>query len=256
MSYEVLHKLSLVPQGTITSKFRKRVYGELKSKRKESKIPSGNITPSRLLWPDQHKKLWMMRVPIAERKLSIATMRRMERGNIIEQWLLDTVPPLDDQMVINYRGVEGKADRLEDSSSWGFGQDTMLNEIKSVTDEFNAFYPLSKWEEVKDRPLYEHCIQQATYALGRGDLYFAVSYVRSEDLCIITHVMLTDHFRKDVNLLIDNLEGLKMLRTIPMYKPTSDTYNRYPEYRHMSAEELHEAYLGITLGQRTLEAVV
>lgn len=217
----------------------------------EEREPSGRMSATRLLWPTQWQVLWTLGVPPTKEafetgnptKMNTLKLRHFARGRQCEDWLEEIFPPIEAQVLVNYRDWVGYADRIDSGDMFGVLDDLPV-EVKSVKAD--------KWyrmfiDKAGDGPQYDHVLQANFYAIGLKKKHFALLYLKSDTLETRCFVYDTDDYRKDVDKQIDLYEEALTLDTIPVFKAKVEyqkdsKYNIYSEYMNMKPDKLLEVY--------------
>jgi len=202
--------------------------------------PSGKLSASKLGDPVQWQILHTLGVP--KKELDAYTLRKFERGNDVEAWLVNFVPALvGKQLFLQYREVVGYADCVVDTTEdYDFKVGVVPMEIKSVT---NANY---KWIKNGSGPKDNHALQAAFYGLAMGAENALLSYVASDDYRVKCFVIEVADYQERIDQAIDCYNENRLVweqdGLIPVFKPIEKwqenlKYNQYPDFVGLSSEE-------------------
>lgn len=229
---------------TITSQYIDRwIDGILVSNNeiKESKhVSSGKLSASMLGKPLQSQILKAKGVP--QKALDPYTLRKFQRGNDVEKWLVSVLPGLvTTQKFVEYRGVVGYVDAVVSTNAWEKNFGIIPLEVKSVT---NAKYKMISKSGQADRG---HILQSTLYALSQASGHFAITYVASDDYRVNTFVYKTSDYATEVNRIIDAYDKQLATGRIPEFKAeekwmTNPKYADYPEFIGLTEEECNKKF--------------
>lgn len=206
-----------------------RILIERDDKRNSKHKSSGRLSASTLGWPLQWQVLKYLKVDSVPK--DTYTLRKFLRGTQIEDWLVTMIPDVaDTQVFCEYRDTVGYVDVLTKD---------MPHEVKSTT---NAKY---KWITKLNKPDESHALQGAFYAIARGYQNFAIDYVASDDLRVITFVMDVRHYKKKIDDIIDTYQKQIEKKEVPVFVPffdwqTNIKYNDYPEWSQLNADDIKD----------------
>lgn len=191
----------------------------------EEREPSGRLSAGKLGWALQHQMLHYFKVqgePVDE-----YTLRKFQRGNDVEDRIINWINPQETQKEVWYRDVIGYVDMVWDEYPY---------EVKSITNM--AF----KYKQ-KEGPSRGHRLQAMHYALALGKKKFYIVYVASDDyrtLCFEEEVT------NEVDQIIDEYEAQirKRKNRIPVFEAREKwqamkQYNGYPEWLSLNQEEIN-----------------
>lgn len=193
--------------------------------------PSGKLSAGKLGSPLQWAVLHVLGVP--GKDLEEYVIRKFERGNHVEEWLVGQMPGLiNKQKFVEYRDAVGFVDALVDMRDWNLDIGVIPHEVKSVT---NANY---KWIQ-RDGYKTPHALQGAFYALALGADKFALNYVATDDYRVTTYMLETKDFKDRIDKVIDDFKATIAEGEIPPFEPLekwqeNDKYNSYLEFKDLS----------------------
>lgn len=208
------------------------------NKRKTVKhTPSGKLSASMLGQPTQWQVL--KNIGVKPKPFDEYTLRKFERGNHVEDWLVSQMPGvMDKQKYCEYRGVIGYCDTvINTSEGYDFKNGCIPNEVKSIT---NAAY---RWLS-RDRAIkYPHALQGALYALAEGASHFAVTYVASDDYRVMMLIEKTAKYKKDIDKIVDTYNKCIEDKKVPTFEAvekwqSQKQYNSYFEWMKLSSTEI------------------
>lgn len=197
---------------------------------------SGKLTASGLGDPLQWQVLKSLK--IGERVVDEYTLRKFLRGQQIEEWF---VSQLDDvvkkQEFVEYRGVIGFMDVLMDTKSCDFPVGVIPHEVKSVTNA--KFKRLVKQKEAD----IQHRLQAGLYALATNSEHYAVDYIASDDLRVMTFVYKTTEIQPAIDQIITEYDAQMAKQQVPVFSARlawqeQDLYNKFPEWSKLTQDEI------------------
>lgn len=199
-------------------------------------ISSGKLSASQLGSPLQWQILKTL--GIGQRKVDEYTLRKFFRGKEIEKWLLSEMDGvIEQQKSIEYRGMVGFVDAMVDTKNYDFKFGVIPHEVKSVTN--------LKFKRIVSQKSADngHILQAASYALATGSEHFAIDYVASDDLRILTFVYPVTGVKPVINAVIDRYQAQLKLKQVPIFianeKWQSDIkYNNYPEWTDLTQDQI------------------
>lgn len=215
---------------TITTNLRE---AEIAESAKHS--PSGKLSASGLSSPVQWQVLKTLGVGV--RHYDDYTLRKFKRGRDIEDWLMTHIPGIvETQKPVSYRNVVGLVDAVVDTADYDHKLGVIPHEVKSVT---NAKY---KRIEKEGRADEGHMFQGGLYALALGSPYYAIDYVASDDLRVLSYVYPTKDIKPAIEAIIDRYDDCIKRQVIPVfearYKWQADKkYTQYEEWQGLTEEE-------------------
>lgn len=207
---------------------------------RENHKTSGKLSASMLNDPLQWKILKVLGVPSKE--LEEYTLRKFFRGKQIEDWVISEIPDvIEKQKIVEYKDCIGFADALIDTKDWDFKLGVIPVEIKSVA---NAKYKRIVSSGGADKG---HILQAGYYALGLQKEHFAVIYVASDDLRILTYIYETKDYQQEIDEIIERFYTALKSGTIPKFEAREGwqktlKYSKYPLWVGLNEEELKVAY--------------
>lgn len=206
--------------------------------RDNTHVSSGKLSASMLSWPLQWQILKALKVE--PKPFDLYTLRKFLRGRTVEDWLITQMPGVvEKQKFVKYREVVGYIDAYVDSSGYEFKEGKMVHEIKSTSNA--KFKNISNSEQ----PDPGHCLQACLYAMAMKTNYFAIDYVASDDLRVITFILKTEDYSKQVDQIIDNYDAQLVKKVVPIFEPLyawqkNVKYSTYPEWAELTKEEIED----------------
>lgn len=210
----------------------------LDAKERSLHTPSGKLSASQLGMPLQWQVLKSLGV--GSRVIDEYVLRKFFRGKQIETWMISEMPNvLGTQKKVEYRNVVGIIDAVVDTSTgYQFNFGTIPHEVKSVS---NAKFKRIEKRKSADMP---HVYQAGLYALAEGSKFFAIDYVASDDLRVLTFVMAMDaRLQGEIDHLIDQYDDCIKKEVVPIFveKETwqaHPTYQQFPEWQYLKDKEI------------------
>lgn len=210
----------------------------LDNKERANHIPSGKLSASQLGMPLQWQVLKSLGIGV--RKVDEYVLRKFFRGKQIEAWMMSEMPNVIEQQVkVEYRNVVGIVDAVVDTTTgYEFNFGVIVHEVKSVSN--------AKFKRIEKRgsPDNSHLLQGGLYALGRGDNFFAIDYVASDDLRVLTFVLPVDtHLKNSIDEVIDFYDTCIANEVVPPFAEKEPwqanlTYQQYPEWQYLNEKEI------------------
>ncbi len=179
---------------------------------------------------------------IGSKQVDDYTLRKFNRGRDIEDWFLGLLPGVvEQQKDVEYRGVVGKIDALVDTTDHDNKLGVIPHEVKSVTN--------AKYKQLWSRRDADegHKLQAALYALATNSEYFAIDYIASDDLRVITWIYRTEDYKAEIDQIIDTFQAQLAAKEIPVFTPrykwqANPLYNAYPNWSELTQDEInHQA---------------
>lgn len=236
---------------TYTGLLRDRTLDQLISKRlldktntgRELRTPSGKLSASMLWWPVQWQVL--KTIGLGGKPYDEYTLRKFERGNHVEAWLIEHMPGvIDKQKFVEYRNALGYVDVVIDSKDYENNLGIIPHEVKSVS---NAKF---KRITVQGSPDMGHILQACFYAMALGSKYFCLDYVSTDDYRIETYVIATEKYAEQVDKIIDQFDKAMVDwnkdKIVPVFKANEKwqekvDYNNYPTFVKLTQDECNLA---------------
>lgn len=193
--------------------------------KREKREPSGRLSAGKLGWALQHQMLHHFKVPGDE--VDEFTLRKFQRGNDVEDRIVEWVKPDETQKELWYRDVIGYADMV------GVNGDGLPYEIKSTTNMAFKY-------KMKGGPSLGHRLQGMCYAQALGVKKFYIVYVASDDYRTLTF---EEEVTDEVDKIIDEYEAQVKKGVVPEFVAKEKwqgmkQYNSYPEFMKLSEEEI------------------
>lgn len=201
--------------------------------------PSGKLSAGGLMEPLQWQVLKALQA--GKRVVDDYTLRKFLRGKQVEDWLVKLVPGvLEAQKFVEYRGVVGYADAIVETDKYDFNLGIIPHEVKSVT---NAKY--KRIEKRKEADM-GHKYQAALYALAIGASHYAIDYVASDDLRVLTFIYPTAEIKDEIDAIIDAYNAQMAKQVVPIFEPrykwqADKMYNKFPEWANLTEAECNLA---------------
>lgn len=204
------------------------------TKREKEHVSSGKLAASRLGDPLQWQVLYTLGV--LKDPLDEYIVRKFERGNHIEAWVLQyfTVSTLQEK--VEYRGVVGRIDAMADTTGWDFPHGIIPVEVKSVSNaKFRRI--------VATGPDRGHVLQAVFYGLAKWNDWVAVSYVAADDYRVQTYMLKVADYKDEVDQIIYDFNKAMAAQVIPGFRPqekwqVNPKYNKYVEWMTKTEKEL------------------
>lgn len=204
--------------------------------KKAAHVSSGKLSASGLGEPLQWQILKTL--GIGERVVDEYTLRKFLRGQQIEEWLITHMDGLvKKQEPVTYRNVVGFMDALVDTANYDFPVGVIPHEVKSVTNA--KFKRLVKQKEAD----IGHKLQAGLYALALEAKHYAVDYVASDDLRVMTFVYPTHEIKPAIDQIIDEYDAQLAKKQVPVFSPrqkwqAEPLYNKFPEWSELTQKEI------------------
>ena len=201
---------------------------------RKSHVSSGKLSASSLGSPLQWQVLKY--IGIEQQEFDAYTLRKFLRGKTIEDWFIQSIPNVvETQKEVYYRDVIGFVDAMVDTKDCDFPLGIIPCEIKSVT---NMKYKHLEKQNAADRP---HRLQAGLYALATGSEHFAVNYIASDDLRVLTFVFDTKDIKDEIDDIITRFENQVAKKTVPLFEPeekwqSNALYQNYPAFADIETE--------------------
>jgi len=228
----------IIVDRTLDRLISKRLIDQTNTER-ELRTPSGKLSASMLAWPLQWQILKI--VGIGTKPFDEYTLRKFERGNHVEKWLIDNMEGVvATQKFLTYQGAIGYADAIVNTKGYEHNFGIMPHEVKSVSN--------AKFKRIlsQGKPDTGHILQACFYALAENSKYFAIDYVSTDDYRIETYILNTKGYEKAVTDAIsafnDALIAYTEHGTIPEFVAKEKwqekiDYCNYPTFKDLTAEE-------------------
>jgi len=201
---------------------------------------SRKLSASMLGQPLQWQVLKFLNVPAKE--TDEYTVRKFLRGKQIEDWLISEMHCVEEkQKFVEYRDVIGYVDAMVDTAGNDFNVGIIPHEVKSVS---NAKYKRITQQKGADKG---HLLQAGLYALATESKHFAIDYVATDDLRVITYVIDTDDVRNEIEEIIDRYNKQIHKQVIPKFEAVeewqaNEKYCNYPDWLVLDKEMTFEEY--------------
>lgn len=199
-------------------------------------VSSGKLSASGLGEPLQWQILKTLQ--IGEQVVDEYTLRKFLRGTQIEEWLVNHMDGLiKKQEPVIYRNVVGYMDALVDTKNYDFPVGVIPHEVKSVTNA--KFKRLVKQREAD----IGHKLQAGLYALAVNSEYFAVDYVASDDLRVMSFVYRTAEIQPAIDQIITEYDNQLAKQQVPIFTPrqkwqADKLYNKFPEWSELTQNQI------------------
>lgn len=226
--------------GTLDQRIGEKLLAD-NTRERQDHLSSGKLTAGMLGWPRQWQILKAIGVPGKE--LDEYVLRKFKRGNQVEDWIVRHMGTGEAQKYVEYRGVVGFVDMLQDVPSFYRDQawidkigNRLPREIKSVTNM--KFKWLNKAKEAD----MGHRLQGSLYAMAEGVAYYAVDYIASDDFRILSIVYDVRETREEVDFIIGSFDAHITNAIVPKFEPyvswqANDDYNNYPAWSGLTQEQ-------------------
>lgn len=231
----------LITDETIDNAVSKQLLDKTNSER-ELRTPSGKLSASMLYMPLQWQIL--KTIGIDPKPFDLYTLRKFERGNHVEKWLIDLMPGvIDKQKFVTYMEAIGYIDAVVDTKDYQHNLGIVPHEIKSVS---NAKF---KRITTQGSPDMSHIFQACFYALATKSKHFAVDYVSTDDYRIESYIIPTTKYEKAVTEAIVDYKRAKedwdTNGNVPIFKGNEKwmaniQYNNYPLFVELDQKECNE----------------
>lgn len=203
---------------------------------REKHVSSGLLSASWLGDPLQWQVLKVLGVQPQQPDEYV--LRKFLRGKQAEAWLVGQMQPLEQQKEMRYRSSIGYADAIIDTKDWDTPSGIIPAEIKSTKS--------SNWKYLlRDGPQHEHRLQAGMYAIAMGAERFAIVYVCSDDLRVLSFVLDTMDVRGEINLIIDRFEEQLKKKFVPEFEAPEHAkwkakkeYSRYPDWMDLKQDAI------------------
>ncbi len=201
----------------ITKKLR-----EKEAKNRAEHTPSGKLSASQLSKPLLEQVLKMIGVP--GKPLDDYVLRLFERGNQVEDWIVNLIDADETQKFVEYNDVIGYVDAVIEGIPY---------EVKSVKS--------SQWKWLtKDGAKQNHKLQAGLYALGLGAEYYKVVYVCADDFRTQVFELPVSEVKGDIDRITTQVNKCLQRGLLPAYEPReswqeldkgyADKYSDYPDW--------------------------
>jgi len=202
--------------------------------RDSNHVSSGKLSASMLSDPLQWQILKTLKAPT--KPFDAYTLRKFARGREVENWFVRQVPAIVTQEFVEYKNTIGFIDLiLEDPKSKFY----IPHEVKSVTN--------AKFKRISDmgEPDDGHLLQAGFYGLAKGSSYFAIDYIASDDLRVLTWIFNTESIEKRIEKIIKDYHRAWEAQEVPVFVPNyswqkNKEYNKYPDWADLNEQEIKE----------------
>lgn len=198
-------------------------------------VPSGKLSASGLMEPLQWQVLKALQA--GTRVVDDYVLRKFVRGKQVEDWVTPLIPgAVEFQKFLTYRNVVGYADAIVDTKDYNHKIGIIPHEVKSVTNA--KFKRLVKRGEADEG----HKLQGGLYALATGATHFAIDYVASDDLRIMTFIYPITDMQQQIDQIIDAYDAQMAKQIVPVFEPrykwqADKNYNKFPEWSDLTEKE-------------------
>ena len=195
---------------------------------------SGKLAASRLGDPLQWQVLSAMGV--LKDPLDEYIVRKFERGNHIEHWVLQYFICDTMQEQVEYRGVVGKMDAMVDTKDWDTPHGIAPVEIKSVAN--------MKFKRIlQNGPDTGHVYQAVLYGLAKDCPWVAISYVASDDYRVQSYWIKVADYKDEIDGIIDRFNKAMKSKVVPVFQARekwqeNPLYNKYADWATKTDKEL------------------